>query len=127
MATIHAFSNESDAPSPSHEMCGCGAMWIGPDSPHTLHGIDRAHVIHQVIGAPEYGREAHTVRECYREVCAGESWTLALAEWKESLRDGGRPLPAPMPVGHLLFAPVPGSSALSRRDNTARKGAEVAS
>lgn len=125
-----------ERPSTEHETCRCGEYWIGPDAPHTVHGMDRAHVTYQVMGAPQYGREAHTVRECYREVCADESWPLALKEWKISLAAVAKseahgcafrfPLPSPMPVGHLMFSPVPGSAALSRKDNAARNadGAE---
>lgn len=105
----------------SERLCKCGAYDLGIAAPHSVHG-EPAQVCYQVEGAPQFGREAHTERECYREVPVTEAWTLALREWKESLRDGnGRPLPAPMPVGHLMFSAIPGSAALSRRDNAARE------
>jgi hypothetical protein len=104
----------------AHEQCCCGQVWIGPEAPHRVHG-DPAVIQLQVMGAPKYGREAHTVRECYREVCSDASWRFALDSWRASLRHGQRPEPAPMPVGHLMFAPVAGCAGLSRRDNAARE------
>jgi hypothetical protein len=108
-------------------ICRCGNYDLGNNPPHTVNG-DPAEVSYQVMGAPQYGREAHTVRECYREVPVSEAWAAALAEWKESLAEGRETtIPAPMPVGHIMFNAIPGSPALSRRDNAARARSERAS
>ena len=112
-----------NAPSAEHRLCGCGEYWIGPDAPHRVNG-DLAIVDWQVMGAPKYGREAHTVRECYREVCADRSWAEALESWKRDLA-AYEPTQAPMPVGHIMFDALPGSASLSRRDNAAREQANA--
>lgn len=103
--------------------CRCGKMDMA-NAPHVLHGCDAAVVTYQVMGAPQYGREAHTERECYREVLCDESWTLAHKAWVASLSDV-HPEMCPMPVGHIMFAVIPGSPALARKDNAIR--ARVAS
>ncbi len=100
-------------------LCACGEMDLAKGATCRVNG-DPAMVCYQVEGAPKYGREAHTERECYREVCADRSWREALDSWRRSLAGPGRPEPAPMPVGHLMFDALPGSAALSRRDNAAR-------
>lgn len=88
--------------------CRCGHIDLRM-APHSVNG-DPAVVMYQVMGAPQHGREAHTARECFREVLATEAWGLALETWKASLGTASEAL-TPMPVGHVMFSAIPGSAA----------------